>query len=94
MAAIYLFGDRYLIKVVYGTPCNIYEDKNTPKCNYKNNNICPKNAFIKVNKGDKKQNRCKVRTCDPQIASTMYTIEQSILIKAVIRQVENNYVAF
>ena len=48
-------------KVVYGTPCNIYKDKriltfeyNYGFKNFKIYNNCPKNAFLKFKKQDKK----------------------------------------
>ena len=60
----------------YGTPCNIFKDNRILKKNYNHGfknfkiyNICPKNPFIKFHKRDKKQNRCMIRTRDPQIAS-------------------------
>ena len=60
----------------YGTPCNIFKDNRILKNDYKHGfknfkicNICPKNSFIKYHKRNKKENRCMIRTRDPQIAS-------------------------
>ena len=60
----------------YGTPCNIFKDNRILKNDYKHGfknfkicNICPKNSFIKFHKRNKKENRCMIRTRDPQIAS-------------------------
>ena len=46
---------------LYGTPCNIFNDDRIKKNDYNHGfkhfkiyNICPKNAFIKFNKRDKK----------------------------------------